>query len=44
MNRANRKWKWVLQTSHAPLLTTSKVAALQDFIAHRKAPRDDAWY
>jgi trimethylamine--corrinoid protein Co-methyltransferase len=44
MIRAKRKWKQVLQTSQAPLVDTAKDAALQDFIARSKAPRDDAWY
>ena len=44
MIRANRNWKQVLQTCQAPLVDTAKDAALQDFIARSKAPRDDAWY
>jgi len=44
MVRANRKWKQVLRAYEAPPLDQATDAALQDFIARKKASMDDAWY
>jgi trimethylamine--corrinoid protein Co-methyltransferase len=42
--RANTRWKKLLTDYEAPPLDAATDAALQDFIARRKASMPDAWY
>ncbi|WP_127900284.1 trimethylamine methyltransferase family protein [Solirhodobacter olei] len=42
--RANKAWKRVLAEYEAPALDAGIDAALQDFVARRKAEMEDAWY
>ena len=42
--RANRRWKEILRDYEAPPLDEATDAALQDFMARRKASMPDMWY
>ena len=42
--RANRQWKKVLAEFEPPPLDTATLAALEDFVARRKAAMPDAWH
>lgn len=42
--RANRRWKQILAEYQPPALDDDRRAALDDFIARRKASMPDAWY
>jgi trimethylamine--corrinoid protein Co-methyltransferase len=42
--RANRRWKKMLSEYEAPPLDIAIDEALRDFIAHKKATMEDAWY
>ena len=44
VQRANRKWKAMLETYEQPVLDADKREALEAFVAERKAAMPDAWY
>ncbi len=44
MQRANRKWKKVLEDYQAPPIDTEIDTALKAFIKNKKASMEDAWY